>query len=40
MLGGVRELPVANGGVDPRVGVFDAGDFRVAGDPESSSTEC
>lgn len=40
MLGGVTALPLASGGVDPRVGVFDAGDFRVAGEPESSSTEC
>lgn len=40
ILGGVTALLDASGGVDPRVGVFDAGDFRVAGEPESSSAEC
>lgn len=34
-------LLVVGGGVDPAVGVFEAGDFRVASDPESkSSAEC
>lgn len=39
-VGGVTALLETSGGVDPRVGVFEAGDFRVAGDPSFSSTEC
>ena len=39
-IGGVAMLVESSGGVDPRVGVFDAGDLRVAGDPAISSTEC
>lgn len=29
-----------NGGVDPLVGVFEAGDFRVTGELSFNSTEC
>lgn len=39
-VGGVVVLLKISGGVDPRVGVFEAGDFRVAGDPSFNSTEC
>lgn len=39
-VGGVGALLETSGGVDPRVGVFEAGDFRVAGDPSFNSAEC
>lgn len=39
-VGGVAALLGTSGGVDPRVGVLEAGDFRVAGDPSFSSAEC
>ena len=39
-VGGVAVTWGNNGGVDPLVGVFDAGDFRVAGDLSFNSTEC
>lgn len=39
-VGGVAALLEMSGGVDPRVGVFEAGDFRVAGDPSINSAEC
>lgn len=39
-VGGVAALLETSGGVDPRVGVLEAGDFRVAGDPSFNSAEC
>lgn len=39
-VGGVGALLETSGGVDPRVGVFEAGDLRVAGDPSFNSAEC
>lgn len=39
-VGGVAALLETSGGVDPRVGVLEAGDFRVAGDPWFNSAEC